>query len=132
MAVNLDALSITNILSGIQLCSKKRLLSCLSSMNELDLKHLIISALKQPQPQIAPVIDVIWNDYKDSTDGYTTHIKQFFTKKKNNKKKKNNTKQNINNLFTSLPSSIGAYIISFNTMNDRMNCELISKDLYKF
>eukprot|EP01084_Bolivina_argentea_P297482 512513_1 len=134
MAVNLDALSITNILSGIQLCSKKRLLSCLSSMDKLDLKCLIISALKQSQPpcsQITQIIDTIWNDYSDNTVGYTTHIKQYFNKKQNNKKTKTN-KQNTNNLFTSLPSSIGAYIISFNTMNDRMNCELISKDLYKF
>eukprot|EP01084_Bolivina_argentea_P297483 512515_1 len=132
MSHNINALSTANILHGIQCCSKKQILSCLSSMDELDLKQLIISALKQSQPQITPIINIIWNDCKDSTDGYTTHIKQFFAKKKNNKKKKNNTKQNINNLFTSLPSSIGAYIISFNTMNDRMNCELISKDLYKF
>eukprot|EP01084_Bolivina_argentea_P297481 512512_1 len=130
MAVNLDALSITNILSGIQLCSKKRLLSCLSSMDKLDLKRLIISALKPQCPQITSVIDTVWNQYSDNTAGYTTHIKQFFSTKNNNKKK--NNQQNANNLFTSLPSSIGAYIISFNTMNDRMNCELISKDLYKF
>jgi len=40
--------------------------------------------------------------------------------------------QIINNPFSSLPTSIGAYIVSFNNMRNRINSELISKDLYKF
>eukprot|EP01084_Bolivina_argentea_P179343 309917_1 len=120
-----------NMLNSIKSTTKTELLSCLSSMQIVDLKDLIFTSIQNNNPKYKQLIQMIWFDHQNNNhskrDNYCTKIGKYFA----NKDTKNDPMQ-ANNAFASLPTNIGAYIISFSNMNDRINCHLISKDLYKF
>eukprot|EP01084_Bolivina_argentea_P014641 27364_1 len=133
MATGCDAVITAKILNNIKSISKDKLLLCLSSMTINDLKDLIFTSMKISNPEWTNLIDNIWFNQTDNDttmDNHCNHIKEYFMNEHNTKQ--NTNKMNKNNPFTSLPTSIGSYIISYNNMKDRLNCQLISTDLYTF
>eukprot|EP01084_Bolivina_argentea_P150026 261976_1 len=122
-----DALTTASMIVNITSCSKKKLISFLSSINKADIQHLLITFLKQHQSQSKPIITEIYDDPPtDKINECINTIHDHFIHPQNNKS------QNIQNCpLTSLPSSIIAYIISFNTMHNRLKCKSICKDFYK-
>eukprot|EP01084_Bolivina_argentea_P150027 261977_1 len=121
-----DALTTASMIVNITSCSKKKLISFLSSINKADIQHLLITFLKQHQSQSKPIIDQIYdNPSKENINRSINAIRDHFNTT-------NNESQTVqNNPFILLPSSIIAYIISFNTMHNRLKCKSICKDFYK-
>eukprot|EP01083_Nonionella_stella_P254853 875385_1 len=118
MAYLLDALDIAAITKTILSCSKDQLLRFVSSMDVSDLRYFVLSLLCQLQH----------NHSTPQTIRFVNHTKACFSKRV----RVSNDLPNDNNPFTSLPSSIGACIISFSNMYDRLTYQRISKDLYAF
>ena len=63
---------------------------------------------------------------ESESNGFIKQIKRCFIKYDDE------TEANYRHPFTSLPSALGAHIVSFSDMYDRIKYELVSKDLYKF
>eukprot|EP01084_Bolivina_argentea_P223161 377620_1 len=118
----LDALSRSTLIQSIKSCSKRHLLSFLSSMEVVYLRELIVASLIQAQPENNAIIPTHCN----GEHRYLEPIKQFFT---NYSQKQ---EPNHSNDLCRLPSCVGSYILSFSSMRDRMKQELTSKDLYRF
>eukprot|EP01083_Nonionella_stella_P278725 947911_1 len=117
-----DALGRSSLIESIKSCSKPQLLSCLSSMEVVYLRELIVASLIQAQPENKPVIETHCN----REHRYLEPIQQFFTNYLHKQER------NDSNALCRLPSCVGSYILSFSSMRDRMKQELTSKDLYRF
>eukprot|EP01084_Bolivina_argentea_P187595 323096_1 len=132
-----DALSFHTSVKSIECSSKSQILSCMQSLDEQDLKNMVLSMLFRKNTQFASIID---NDtylkMQQDTDKSIEYIQNYFIQNNSHANSITN-ESNINSDVNSksklirLPSYVCAYIISFSHMYDRIKYKLICKDFYK-
>eukprot|EP01084_Bolivina_argentea_P139434 245287_1 len=127
-----DALSSAAVVNGIKSCSKQEIVSLLSSMGCVDLQYILFTFLKYNQENlISRLITAYFAFPKEQDTKCANQIEQYFATINTN-----NFSSNENEdckFIEMIPSAIGAYIISFCDMKDKLlSYSLISKVFYKY
>ena len=117
----MDAFTLLQTANVIHSHSKTRIIRKLQSFDEAMLKHILITTLSDIRPSIKPLISA---DFDTSTIAAVEFIKEKF-------KPLNGVQTMVKSKLLSLPSMIGANILSFCNMSDRRIFTLASKDCWK-
>ena len=130
LAAGVNAIAFANSFQTIQSCSKKLMIACFKSMNVNALRFILLTVLSQSK--FKSMAESTLNKSLVNIDNVATDICNHFNKVPSKTSTKKKKKINKKNKFTSLPSDIGASVISFFGKTDKFNAVLVSIDLYKF
>eukprot|EP01084_Bolivina_argentea_P264038 447125_1 len=128
-----DALNFSTSVTSIQCSSKSQILSCLQSLNEEDIKNVLLSMLFSKNTQFKSMIhnDSYLKMEKDANKSID-YIQNYFIEN-NSDANNSDSVSDVNNecKLIRLPSHVVAYIISFSHMYDTIKYQSICKDFYK-
>eukprot|EP01083_Nonionella_stella_P003750 10777_1 len=127
-----DALTMSSIIFGITNSSKQELLSCISCMDHDHLQTLLLGFLSQINHSFAKdLIHRHWDNQEAKDIECTSTIKRYFADNNRLQLASSNNETDCK-LIQMIPSSIGAYVMSFHTMKDVLKHSLICRAFYKY